>query len=75
MARKKVIESAPVVESTVIEAEVTEKELSPQERINNCNVELTAILQKYNCDLFVSMILEPPNQMRPLIRIIPKTNQ
>jgi len=70
MAKKRVIESTV---EPIIEAEVVEKELSPQERINLCNAEIAAALRKFNCDLFVSTLLEPPNIVRPILRMIPKT--
>jgi len=69
MAKKRVIESTV---EPIIEAEVVEKELSPQERINLCSVGITEVLTKYNCDFFVSTILEPPNTVKPILRIIPK---
>lgn len=75
MTRKKnVIESTvdKTIEAEVVDAQPVKEEITPQERINGCNIEMTEILKKYNCDLFVSMVLEPPNNIRPLIRIIPK---
>jgi hypothetical protein len=69
MSKKKVIESTV---EPVIEAEVVEKELSPQERIGACNSAIADALRKFNCDLMVSTLLEPPNVVRPIIRIVPK---
>lgn len=74
MARKKVVESTavPVIESEVVRDDPVERSLSPQERINLCNVAIGEALKTYNCELMVSTLLEPPNVVRPIIRIIPK---
>lgn len=74
MARKKVVESTatPVIESEVVRPDPVEREFSPQERISLCNVAIGEALKTYNCDLMVSTLLEPPNVVRPIIRIIPK---
>jgi len=69
VTKKKMIESTV---EPVINAEVVEKELSPQERISACNLAIAEALRKFNCDLMVSTILEPPNVVRPMIRIVPK---
>lgn len=41
-----------------------------QERIRNCNGEIAAVLQKYNCDLEASVLLRP-GMVVPQIKIIP----
>ena len=67
MARKKSIDS------TIQAEEMTQApEMSPKERADKCNEEVAAVMAKYNCDLHVSMLLDPPNGIRPLVRIVPK---
>jgi len=75
MARKKIESTAlPVEVEDIVEEAKSEKEpeFSPQDRINLCNAEITEVLKRHNCDLFVSVLLEPPNNVKPMIRIIPK---
>ena len=40
------------------------------QRINSCGREIQAVLQRYGCDLHVSLIISPPNQIVPNIRIV-----
>ena len=69
MSKKKVIESTV---EPVVEAEVVERDLSPQERVGACNSAIMEALRKFNCDFMVSTVLEPPNVVKPILRIIPK---
>ncbi len=58
--RKKNVEEAPQM--------TPEQEM--QERIGKCNEEITAVLQKYSCDLEANVLLRP-GMVIPQIRIVP----
>jgi len=76
MARKKKEE----IESTVVEGEVMEVvqeaptediQMQMQNRVMNCNQELSAVLAKYRCNLDPSVLISGNGKVTVNIRIIP----
>jgi len=40
------------------------------ERITGCTQEIQAVLQRYRCDLHVSLTIAPPNKIMPHIQVV-----
>lgn len=58
------------VKEAAVEQEAPNTQDKMQKRITDCNQEIMAVLQKYNCDLEANILLKP-GMVIPQIRIVP----
>ena len=81
MPKKKKAEVTKTTKKTTKKAEETKPKMTTEEakarvqqevnaRIQKCGDEIKAVLQRYGCDIDVAIVLRPPNQIMPNIRIV-----
>jgi hypothetical protein len=58
------------IKEAAVEQEAPNTQDAMQKRITDCNQEIMAVLQKYNCDLEANILLKP-GMVIPQIRIVP----